>query len=81
MPNTLLGGIPNEQHRKAKEQRLRRTLNRNGYSLHRSQDQHIHPDNLGGYMIVNSHVNGVVAGSRFVLDLDDVDEFVGEWCE
>ncbi len=56
-----------------------RTLNRNGYSLRKSRGRHIHPDNLGGYMIVNCCINGVVAGSRF--DLDDVEEFMRERCE
>jgi len=32
-------------------------------------------------MIVNYYINGVVAGSRFELDLDDVEKFTREWCE
>ena len=33
-------------------------------------------DNFGGYMIVDVKTNAVIAGSRFNLDLDDVEEFV-----
>ncbi len=66
---------------KVREQRLRRTLNRNGYSLRKSRARDIHPGNLCGYMIVNYYINGIVAGSSFELDLDDVDKFVREMCE
>jgi len=33
-------------------------------------------DHLGGFMIVDANRNLVAAGSRFDLELDDVEEFV-----
>jgi hypothetical protein len=61
---------------KNKEQQLRRALRKEGYSLHKSRKA-VSIDNLGGYMIVNSYRNVVVAGSRYELSLDDV----AEWLE
>lgn len=62
---------------KNREQRLRRALYKAGYTLHKSR-QGISLDNYGGYMIVNYYINGVVAGRRFDMDLDDVQEFL-DW--
>lgn len=60
---------------KNQEQRLRRALNRCGYALHKSREAISH-DNLGGYMIVDLQTSSVVSGSRFELDLDDVQEWL-----
>lgn len=60
---------------KKKEQMLRRALYKAGYQLHKSRKA-ISPDNLGGYMISDYRINGVVAGSNFNLDLEDVGQFV-----
>lgn len=57
------------------ENKLRRALYKAGYSLHKSRKA-ISADNLGGYMIVMNTINGVAAGSRFELDLDDVKDFL-----
>ena len=54
------------------ERKLRYALKKAGYELHKSRVKNIHADNLGGYMIINPYINGVVAGSRYELDLDDV---------
>ena len=63
------------------EQRLRYALNKEGYSLHKSIKRIPTYNDAGGYMIVNYYINGVVAGPRFELDLDDVAEFVEEMQE
>ena len=56
------------------EQRLRRNLMKNGYAMHKSR-RNISADNLGGYMIIYLNGNYVVAGSRFELSLEDVQEW------
>lgn len=61
------------------EQRLRRALNKHGYSLHKSRGPFGYP-NLGGYLIVWTKYNACVAGPNFELDLDDVADFVNQWC-
>ena len=66
---------------KRMEQKLRRALYKAGYQLHKSRARRIHIDNLGGYMIVNYYINGVVAGSRYDLELDDVASFVKMYCD
>lgn len=60
---------------KNQEQRLRRELNKAGYALHKSR-RAVSPDNLGGYMIVDLSGNYVVAGSRYELDLVDVENWL-----
>jgi len=35
-------------------------------------------DNLGGYRIVDDYTNAIVAGEKFDLDLDDVEQFIKE---
>lgn len=60
---------------KNREKRLRRALNKCGYALHKSREA-VSPDNLGGYMIVDLQTFGVVSGSRFELDLDDVQDWL-----
>ena len=61
------------------EQRLRRALNKHGYSLHKSRRSFGYP-NLGGYLIVLDKFNACVAGQNFELDHDDVEDFVSQWC-
>lgn len=62
------------------ENKLRRALNKAGYTLHKSRARTINPENLGGYMIVNAYINAVVAGSRFELDIEDVQDWVQDMC-
>lgn len=62
---------------KNQEQKLRRALNKCGYSLHKSR-RGISLDNLGGYMVVDQYSNVVVAGSRFDLGLEDVLDWIAE---
>ena len=61
---------------KAKESRLRRQLAKMGYILRKSRIRNWHGDNFGGYMIIEARYNGIIAGSRFQLSLDDVEQFV-----
>ena len=60
---------------KALEQKLRRELNKVGYALHKSRKS-LSADNLGGYMVVDISHNAVVAGPRYELDLDDIQELL-----
>ena len=59
------------------EQKLRRALNKHGYSLRRSRKP-ISIDNLGESMIVEIFSNSVVAGSTFNLSLSDVADWIRE---
>lgn len=65
---------------KNREQRLRRALNKVGYTLHKSRKA-FSLDNLGGYMIVWLRYNSVAAGSQFEFSLDDVEEWLQDMCE
>lgn len=60
----------------AREARARRALRRSGHRLRRSMWHRGSIDNLGGYQIVLESPNLVVAGMRFELDLDDVEEWI-----
>lgn len=65
---------------KNREQRLRRALNKLGYTLCKSRKS-ISLDNFGEYMIVYLEYNSVAAGSRLDYTLDDVEEWIKERCE
>ena len=60
---------------KNQERKLRRALMVEGYSLRKSRKP-ISIDNMGGYMIVDTFSNCVVAGSRYELTLDNVFEWL-----
>ena len=60
---------------KNKEQKLRRALNKCGYTMSKSRKA-FSADNLGGYMIIDLCTNSVVSGSRYELDLEDVQEWL-----
>ena len=64
---------------KNKERRLRRALYEAGYLLRKGRGK-INIDNLGGYMIIDYSINAVVRGSRFDLELDDVEDFAKCYC-
>lgn len=65
---------------KNRERRLRRALQKEGYRLYKSRTRNTHFYDLGGYRIALANSNGCVGGSRFELDLDDVEEFVKAYC-
>ena len=60
---------------KNKERKLRRALNKAGYSLRKSSAP-VSIDNFGGYMIIDANINAVVSGSRYDLSLDDIENFL-----
>lgn len=57
------------------ENKYRRMLKKQGYSLRKS-NKPISPDNLGGFMIVDEYNNSVALGSRYELSLNDVRDFL-----
>ena len=59
----------------AREARARRALRRSGHRLRRSMWQGGSIE-IGGYQILLDSPNLVVAGMRFELDLDDVEEWI-----
>ncbi len=61
--------------KEAREKRCRYTLRKGGCSLHKSRARSWSYDDQCGYMIVNDHINGVVAGSRFDLTLEEVEDY------
>ena len=52
-----------------------RVLKAGRYTIRRSRNS-ISPDNLGGYMIIDLSSNGVVAGSRYELSLEEVRDWL-----
>jgi len=64
---------------KVLENRLRRTLNRRGYVLHKSRRRDAKAFDFGGYMIVDGNSDSVVAGSTpraFSMSLQDVEAWL-----
>jgi len=66
---------------KARENRLRRKARRLGLELRKSRARYIRVDDFGQYRLVNPHTNFIVAGERFDLSLDDVDDILNQWEE
>ena len=62
----------------AREARLRRLARRQDLILRKSRSRLGSIDNLGGYRIVEPFRNLVILGSRFELDLNDVQDFLTE---
>ncbi len=60
------------------EQKLRRSLSKQGYQLHKSRAKNWSINDQQGYMIVNPYYNVVVWGAQFDLTLEDVESFVNE---
>lgn len=60
---------------KQKEKQLRSQLAAQGFGLTKSRKP-IGIDNLGGYMLTNLKTNAVVEGSRFELNLEDVENYL-----
>lgn len=64
-----------------RESRLRRRLSRLGelgYLLRKDRARSITLDHQGGYQIVDPYRNWVVLGSRYELDIDDVEAWLAE---
>ena len=62
---------------KAREQRCRRAPYEMSCLLNKSRARYWSIDNQCGYRIVNYRINGVVAGSRYELTLEDVEDICG----
>jgi hypothetical protein len=70
-----------EPDEKVRENRARRALVRQGYQLVKSRRRDPRALGYGGYMIVDSRLNAVVAGeldSPHALDLEDVERWIEE---
>lgn len=57
---------------------IRRRLYSLGYQLFKDRSRNWSLHHQGGYMIVDYHINGVVAGADYDLSLDDVIDWL-EW--
>lgn len=58
--------------------RLRRKLNKLGYTMMKMNCKRDSIDNFGGYAIIDTEYNAIVRGTRFDLDLDDVEKFISD---
>jgi hypothetical protein len=63
---------------KRREDRLRRFARRQGLALRKSRVRRPHLDDHGGYRIIDADRNYIVAGEKFNLTLDDVDDYLRE---
>lgn len=61
---------------KAREDKARKQLAKQGYSLKKSRAQTYTADNQGGYMILQDGI--IQAGERFDMTLEDVEKFITE---
>lgn len=62
----------------AREARVRRAMARCGLVLRKDRAWTINPDHLGGYMIIDTQYNAIVAGSRYDWTLEDCEEWLAE---
>ena len=66
-----------EESDKKREKRLRLLAWRRGYALRKDRARSWNYDHQGGYMIVNPSLgNAVVAGPRFDLNLNEVENWL-----
>ena len=63
---------------KSLENKLRRRLAKDGLLLKKSRKS-TSLDNFGEYMIVDSKDNAIIAGNRFDLSLEDVENWIVNW--
>ena len=61
---------------KAREDKARKQLAKQGYSLKKSRAQTYTANNQGGYMIVQDGI--IQAGERYDMTLEDVEKFIAE---
>lgn len=66
-----------EQHDR-NEDRVRRIARRQGYALHKDKAGVWSFNHQGGWQIVDADRNWLVAGERFDLSLDDVEQWLTE---
>ena len=61
---------------KAREDKARKQLAKQGYSLKKSRSKTYTVNDCGGYMIVQDGI--IQAGERFNMTLEEVEKFIGE---
>ena len=61
---------------KVRENRLRRMAKRLGFALQKSRARTVHANDRGGFRIVDTEENYVVAGDKFEITLDDVEHLL-----
>ncbi len=66
------------QRKKVRENRLRRWTKRLGLQFHKSRARHWSIDDHGRYRLVDAD-GDLVAGEKFDLDLEDVEERLAEY--
>ena len=71
------GEVDTEQHER-NEERVRRIAGQQGYELHRDRAGVWSFTHQGGWQIVDAERNWLVAGERFDLSLDAVEEWLAE---
>ncbi len=69
--------MDDRQRKKVRENRLRRWAKRLGLQFHKSRARQWSIDDHGRYRLVDGDV--IVAGEKFDLDLDDVEEWLAEY--
>jgi hypothetical protein len=62
----------------ALESRLRRMARRQGMRIEKSRCRSVHMNNLGGYQLIDTARNFVIAGANYDLSLPDLAEWVGD---
>jgi hypothetical protein len=67
------------QRKKVRENRLRRWASRLGLQFHKSRARRWSIDDHGSYMLVDADGDVLVAGEKFDLDLQDVEEWLAEY--
>lgn len=72
-----MGQFPN-QSEAAREARLRRRADRQGFLLRKSRSRRWSIDNHGGFMIVDARNGVVVAGERYDLDPEAVELWLSD---
>ncbi len=63
---------------KARENRVRRWAARLGYGLHKDRSRMWGINHQGEYMLYDRDTNGLVVGSNFDADLDEVEQWLAE---
>ena len=67
------------ENEKVQENLFRRKAKRLGLRLVKSRVRSININDHGGYMMVDNQNNFVVAGSKFDMDLEDVNNWLNEY--
>ena len=74
-----VNAIADEEPDKVAENRVRRQAKRLGLEVKKSRAKRTHLDNYGGYMIVDIYRNNIVAGEKYDLMLDDVQQWLNAY--